>query len=287
MQRRQKGSREDLIPGTMPWKLRLSADLAERRIRRGKQMKFCVDGKGKMELSKYDEKHVRLTTVNGETCTGIADYYPAEYCLQEYGEEEEGVSVEGTLVYASQIMSIEEAKAHGTVELRTERLILRRYRSEDAQTLYETLGCDPSADQYSGWNPYAAPEMARETVSRFINSYGDEHFYGWVLDYEGVLCGTIGAYDYEDDRIEVGFSIVKDWRGRGFATEALRAVLAYLTENEKISCVRAWCASANTGSRRVLEKAGMQYVCTEKESLVLGENKSDRRIYTWPRSSGE
>ena len=85
------------------------------------------------------------------------------------------------------------------------------------------------------------------------------------------MFGTIGAYDYENDRIGVGFSIVRACWGKGYATEALKAVLSYLTENESISCVSAWCAAENIASRRVLEKAGMQLVRTEKDGLAVDE----------------
>ena len=175
---------------------------------------------------------------------------------------------------------------HGTAELKTERLTLRRYRPEDAEPLYRHLGTDPAMYQYSGWNPYATLEMAQETVRKFIRSYDDRHSYSWALDLNDILIGTIGAYDWRDDRIEVGYSIVPDWQGQGFATEALKKVLEYLTENEGISCVTAWCAAENAGSRRVLEKAGMQLVRAEKESLAVGEKVYDRMIYEyWKKES--
>ena len=101
------------------------------------------------------------------------------------------------------------------------------------------------------------------------------------MDVDDVVVGTVGAYDYQDGRIEVGVSVVKGWRGRGFATEALRKVLVYLTENEGIPCVTAWCAADNTGSRRAMEKAGMQLVRTEKGGLSAGGNVYDKLIYEY------
>ncbi len=88
-----------------------------------------------------------------------------------------------------------------------------------------------------------------------------------VNEYE--LVGTIGAYDLKDRRIEVGFSIVRAWRGRGYATQALKKVLQYLTENEGIPCVTAWCAAENIGSGKVLEKAGMQLVLSIDVSAFI------------------
>ena len=119
------------------------------------------------------------------------------------------------------------------------------------------------------------------TVNRFIESYRDEHTYSWVIDVDDVIFGTIGAYDYEDDRIEVGFSIIRACWGRGYATEALKAVLEYLTENEGISCVTAWCAAENVGSRRVLEKSGMKLVRAAHDDLVVGEKRYERLVFEY------
>ena len=58
-------------------------------------------------------------------------------------------------------------------------------------------------------------------------------------------------------------------------------MLAYLTENEGIPCVTAWCAAENTGSRRVMEKAGMQLARTEKNALTVGEKAYDKQVYEY------
>lgn len=238
-----------------------------------------------MNLSEFDQKYVRIKDIYGETLTGLAIYETHEFLFHEYGEDEDGLFIEDFLVYESQIASIEEIIPHGTAELWTERLVLRKYRPEDAEQLYDYLGTDPEMYKYSGWNPYATMEMTRETVQRFIDSYDDDHTYSWVMDANGddVVAGTIGAYDYEDDRIETGFSVVRGWQGRGLATEALKKVLEYLTENEGIKCVTAWCASENEGSRKVLEKAGMQLVGTEKGGLTVGDAVYDKMIFEYKR----
>ena len=234
-----------------------------------------------MDLQIYDKRHVRVTNIYGATHTGVADYYNLDFCLHEYGKNEDGIKVDDVLIYRSQIASIEEIEVQGTVELRTDRLVLRRYRPEDAAALYRHLGSDPAMYQYSGWNPYATLEMAQETVNRFIESYEDERAYSWVIDVDGVLYGTIGAYDFEDDRIEVGFSIIRAGWGRGYATEALKKVLEYLTEDEGISCVTAWCAAENIGSRRVLEKSGMKLVSADLDDLVVGERRYERLVFEY------
>ena len=234
-----------------------------------------------MDLYQFNEKHVRIKDIYGNTHIGLARYANYDFLMCEYGGDEDGVFIEDFLIYNSQIESIERVKVHGTAELWTEQLILRRCRVEDAAELYQYLGKDPSMYRYSGWNPYATLEMAQETVRRFIAGYEDLHAYSWVMDVDGVVVGTIGAYDYQDGQIEVEYSVVKGWQGRGFATEALQKVLAYLTDNEGIPLVTAWCAAENKGSCRVLEKAGMKLVRTEKDGLIVGERKYDKLFFEY------
>ena len=236
-----------------------------------------------MDLTVYDEKHVRIKTIYADTITGLARYGNRDFLECEWGGDEDGLFIEDRLIYNSQIESIEEIAVHGTAELWTERLVLRKYRPEDAEPLFRRLGTDPAMAQYSGWNPYATLETARETVRRFIAGYDDARSYSWVMDTDDVVVGTIGAYEDQGECIEVGFSIVRNWQGRGLATEALKKVLAYLTENEGIPCVTAWCASENIGSRRVLEKAGMRLVRTEKEGLAVGDRLYDKLTYEYRR----
>lgn len=85
----------------------------------------------------------------------------------------------------------------GTVKLETERLTLRQHIHEDARILYMCFGRDGKMYEYSGWNPYETEEMAQETIQHFIDSYSNTHFYGWTIEYNNQLIGTIGAYDYD------------------------------------------------------------------------------------------
>ena len=171
----------------------------------------------------------------------------------------------------------------GTVELKTDRLFLRKHHSEDAAILFNMFDSDPKMFEYSGWNPYQTEAMAKETIESFIKNYGDPHFYSWGIMHEGKLIGTIGAYDYDADKswIEIGMSIERASWGQGFATEALTAVLRYLTEHENVKTVSAWCASDNIGSRKVMEKSGMQMVRADKGALEISGQTYDKLTFEY------
>lgn len=174
-------------------------------------------------------------------------------------------------------------KMKGTTELETKRLCIRRHRIEDAEPLYEKFGRDPRMYEYSGWNPYGDLTISRETVQRYMDCYDKEDFYGWAIEYMGELIGTIGAYDYDQEKsqIEIGVSIARNFWGRGFAAEALSAVLKYLTEHEMINTVTAWCANDNIGSRKAMEKAGMEMTGIREKELEVEGKKYDKAVYRY------
>ena len=58
-------------------------------------------------FSLYEQKLIRLTDDQGNTFTGVADTFPAEYGLHEYGREEEGIQLGEYVIYRSQIAKVE------------------------------------------------------------------------------------------------------------------------------------------------------------------------------------
>ena len=60
-----------------------------------------------MELRRYDGQAVRITDTEGEVFEGVCGHKVAEYCLHEYGREEEGLSIANFLFYRDDILAIE------------------------------------------------------------------------------------------------------------------------------------------------------------------------------------
>lgn len=58
-------------------------------------------------FSLYEQKLIRLTDDQGNTFTGIADTLPAEFCMHEYGREEEAIQLGEYIIYKSQIAKVE------------------------------------------------------------------------------------------------------------------------------------------------------------------------------------
>ncbi len=76
---------------------------------------------------------------------------------------------------------------------------------------------------------------------------GSRRALGWV---------SLRIAEREPDAGEIGYSILREHRGQGVATEAVRALLAEAFEVAKLSRVQAFCVPDNLASRRLLDRLG-------------------------------
>jgi RimJ/RimL family protein N-acetyltransferase len=150
----------------------------------------------------------------------------------------------------------------GFEPLVTERLVLRRSRPEDAETI-SAYRSDPDVHRYQGW-PRTDPEGVREEIEQMaLRAPGEPG--GWVqLSVEeretGQLVGDVGVSlaDDEPGVVKIGYTVAPAFQGRGYATEAIRALVAYALETLGAEVVRAYASAENVPSARVAEKVGMR-----------------------------
>lgn len=60
----------------------------------------------------------------------------------------------------------------------------------------------------------------------------------------------------EDGKVEIGYGVAEDWRGNGYATEAVSALVDWAMKRPGVLMVTAETEPSNVASQRVLEKAG-------------------------------
>ncbi len=86
---------------------------------------------------------------------------------------------------------------------------------------------------------------------------------------DGVLVGETGFHGPPDasGTVEVGYSVVPGYRGRGIAPEATGALIRHAFASPAVRRVVAGCLEDNDASQRVLEKLGMRRVGSSGEVL--------------------
>ncbi len=143
--------------------------------------------------------------------------------------------------------------------LETPRLVLRRFRPEDAAAL-AAYRSDSLVARYQGWTAPVPLVSAVRLVGEFADGSPDEP--GWFqyaveLRADGSLVGDVGVDLHENLRqAELGFTLATERQGQGYATEAVRAVLVDLFERRGLHRVSAECDARNLGSAKLLQSLG-------------------------------
>jgi RimJ/RimL family protein N-acetyltransferase len=182
----------------------------------------------------------------------------------------------------------------GRPELRTSRLVLRRWRPSDREP-FAVLNADPIVMEH-----FVAP-LTRTESDDFAdrNEAGlDERGYGlWAVEVPGVapFIGFIGLNPATFDApftpaVEVGWRLARDSWGRGYATEGATAALAFAFDELDLDEVLSFTSRLNTRSQRVMERIGMHRDPTgdfEHPSVPFGHPIRPHVLYRIDRTSWE
>lgn len=172
----------------------------------------------------------------------------------------------------------------GTQSIETERLILRRVRTDDAQSMFNNYANDPEVTKYLSWPTHTDVGITAMVIEDWINSYRRDDFYLWaiIVKEDGdELIGTISVVKCDDDKrnAEIGYCIGKKWWHRGIMTEALQAVMEYLFDQVGFDRVEAGHDVRNPNSGKVMMKCGMKYQHTFYQSGQNNQGVCDISVY--------
>lgn len=164
----------------------------------------------------------------------------------------------------------------GTQPIETERLLLRRLLPADAEQMYQNWACDPAVTKYLRWEPHKSVAETRALLSAWAELYPNPDYYQWAIveKASGTVFGSISVETSLTDKAhradwpefdtsagvwEPGYCIGKAWWGRGYMTEALRAVVEYWFTNTGGTWLACCHAKQNPASGAVMRKAGFVY----------------------------
>lgn len=150
------------------------------------------------------------------------------------------------------------------VFLETERLILRRFTDDDVDVLVE-LDSDPDVMFYiTGGRPTPRDEIETDILPAFLSYYGRFAGYGFWAVVERSTGDFLGWFHFRPgeghaaDEPELGYRLRKSAWGKGYASEGSIALIEKGFSEFGVRRVVASTMVVNTGSRRVMEKAGMR-----------------------------
>jgi RimJ/RimL family protein N-acetyltransferase len=155
----------------------------------------------------------------------------------------------------TQEILVETQREACTVVLATERLVLRAPQREDVKAI-ATLANDRRIAENLRRVPHPYGVVDAEEFLTVVNRCDGEICFAITLDDR--LIGMCGL-DPRDDAPEIGYWLGAPYWGRGYATEAARAVIDYAFGELEHAALQSGARVSNPASRRVLEKCGFQW----------------------------
>ncbi len=143
-------------------------------------------------------------------------------------------------------------------KITTERLLLRAPVPEDAQYISARYAQDPVVTRYLTWRPATTLTDSEHHIHDRILAWRRGNICAWsIIEIErDYLIGMI-ELRVKDSIADVGYVVAKSEWGKGYATEALLAVIDAGLALPGVDRVAAVCDVENLASARVMEKAGM------------------------------
>ena len=175
-------------------------------------------------------------------------------------------------------------KHQGTKTIQTENLILRKIELSDANNFYKLITDEKVLEYLAGIPKYTGVDMEISYICEKLSiKYKNDNFYDWGIALKNdKLIGRITVYKLDEEKrmADLVWFINKDYRGKGYTTEAAQVVVKFL-QDIGFERIEAFADVDNIASQRVMEKAGFTYEGTlRKYDLRRDGSLYDAKMYS-------
>lgn len=170
-------------------------------------------------------------------------------------------------------------------DLETRRLWLTPFSMEDAPAVF-AYASNPRVPQHTTWRTHESIEDAEDFI-RMVQAY--ESGFCWAIreSRSGLAIGAIEFGFTDAATASVHYVLGEEHWNRGYMTEVVRAVVDWgLRRYAQIELIRTAATTANTGSRRVLEKCGFKLVDVARDRWEKFEDPVELAVYECSRPTG-
>ncbi|MDP1392850.1 GNAT family N-acetyltransferase [Lysinibacillus capsici] len=162
----------------------------------------------------------------------------------------------------------------------TERLRLQKMEKADAKSLL-TIWSDPDVTKYMNITQFTQEEQALEMIE-LLEQLAKQHKAIRFSIFEKASNHIIGScgfnmLDYDNALTEIGYDLGKEYWGKGYATEAITALIDYAFKHLKMETIVAEVDAANINSIKVLKK--LNFIYQEKHNT-----EDTLQLYTLTKS---
>ena len=155
----------------------------------------------------------------------------------------------------------------------TERLVLRRYKKEDLQDLFEYLS-DKEVVEYEPYRPLTLDET-RENLQWRI---GTDEMIAVELKNSHKMIGNVYMGKREFEALEIGYVFNRNYWGNGYAAESCKALIQQAFTNG-IHRIYAECDPCNKNSWKLLEALGFQREAHLRKNVYFWKDENEEPIW--------
>ena len=165
------------------------------------------------------------------------------------------------------------------------RLIYRLLNEEDF-AFYYFLNSHDKVMRYAYAEAFKNKEQAKETFDKVLNGQVEGNYGEQYIVLKKDTMDSIGIVDYEireqraDGKVcEIGYFILPEYWGEGYAAEMGKSMVSYLFDNDKVSTITASCHAENKASEMTMIKIGMKKKATNKNGRYKDGKYADEICY--------
>ena len=144
--------------------------------------------------------------------------------------------------------------------------------------------------KYVLWDSHTSPEQTKQFLQFMIDKYEQEN-YAWAVTLKDSdeFIGTIDyvMLDHNEHIGEIGYALSHLYWGKGYMSEAAKAILHYGFTELHLERIQARCFAENIGSERVMQKAGMVYEGTMRKAKLAKGTYYDLKLYSMIREEAD
>lgn len=156
------------------------------------------------------------------------------------------------------------------MDMKTNRLILRRFRESDLDDLSRYLS-DPEVLRYEPYKPMNGPQVEEELLLRIAS----EEMIAVEEAGSGRLIGNLYLGKCPCNTLELGYVFNKSFWGKGYAAEACAAVID-MAFSSGVHKIYAQCDPQNSASWRLLERLGFEREAYLKQNVYFWTDENGR-----------
>lgn len=171
----------------------------------------------------------------------------------------------------------------GTKTLETSRLLLRRFREDDVNAMFENWANDEEVTKYLMWPAHKSVEVSAMYIDSLMQGYVNLNNYNWGIELKeiGQVIGAIGVVGQDEnvESVHIGYCLGRQWWNKGITSEAFEEIIRFFMDEVKVNRIESRHDPRNISSGKVMQKCGLKYEGTLRLSDYNNQGICDAAWY--------